>query len=62
MRSNGINIFSCIDGLISSFLSFPPLCGFSLPAGPEEAKNLAGQRRPPDSDPFSDAEFAKNLA
>jgi hypothetical protein len=26
-------------------------------AGLEEAKNLAGKSPPPDSDPFSDAEF-----
>ncbi|HEX4707663.1 MAG TPA: hypothetical protein VH229_08015 [Candidatus Udaeobacter sp.] len=26
---------------------------------PEEAKNLAGKRPPPDSDPFSDVEFGK---
>ena len=31
-------------------------------AGPEEAKNPAGKGPPPDSDPFSDAEFGKNLA
>jgi hypothetical protein len=31
-------------------------------AGPEDAKNLAGKRPPPDSNPFSDAEFGKNLA
>jgi hypothetical protein len=29
--------------------------------GLEEAKNRAGKCPPPDSDPFSDAEFAKNL-
>jgi len=28
----------------------------SLVAGPEEAKNLAGESPPPDLDPFSDAE------
>jgi hypothetical protein len=28
-------------------------------AGPEETKNLAGKSPPPDSDPFSDAEFGK---
>jgi hypothetical protein len=28
-------------------------------AGPEDAKNLAGKCPPPDSDPFSDAEFEK---
>jgi hypothetical protein len=27
--------------------------------GPEEAKNLAGKSPPPDSGPFSDAEFEK---
>ena len=31
-------------------------------AGPEEAKNLAGKRAPPDSDPFNEAEFGKNPA
>jgi hypothetical protein len=31
-------------------------------AGSDEAKNLAGKSPPPDSDPFGDAEFAKNLA
>jgi len=31
-------------------------------AGPEEMKNLAGECPPPDSDPFSDAQFAKSLA
>src|SRR5438034_9869824 len=30
-------------------------------AGPEETKNLAGRNSPPDSDPFSDVEFQKNL-
>jgi hypothetical protein len=30
-------------------------------AGPEETKNLAGGIPPPDSDPFSDAEFEKIL-
>jgi hypothetical protein len=29
---------------------------------PQEAKNLAGESPPPDSDPFSDTEFGKNLA
>ena len=31
-------------------------------AGPDETKNLAGKSPPPDSDPFRDGEFAKNLA
>jgi hypothetical protein len=31
-------------------------------AGPEEAKNLAGQCPPPDSGSFSNAEFGRNLA
>jgi hypothetical protein len=31
-------------------------------AGPEETKNPAGKSPPPDSDPFSDAEFGENLA
>jgi hypothetical protein len=34
-----------------------------LVAGPDEAKNHSGKKcPPPDSDPFSDAEFRKNLA
>jgi hypothetical protein len=33
-----------------------------LIAGPEEAKNPAGKRPPPDSDPFDNAEFGKNLS
>src|SRR5258708_643233 len=41
--------------------SFPRAVRFWI-AGPEEAKNLAGKSPPPDSDPFSDAEFGKNLA
>jgi hypothetical protein len=32
-----------------------------LIAGPEEVKNLAGESPPPDSDPFSNAEFGENL-
>jgi len=28
-------------------------------AGPEETKNLSGEMPSPDSDPFTDAEFAK---
>jgi hypothetical protein len=35
------------------------LCGV---AGPEGAKNLAGESPPPDSNPFGDAESGKNLA
>jgi hypothetical protein len=39
-------------------LSFPRLFRFSETAGPEKAKNLAGQKGPPpDSDPFDDVEF-----
>ena len=30
-------------------------------AGPEETKNQRGNSPPPDSDPFSDAEFSENL-
>jgi len=42
--------------------SFPAAWILGL-RGPEEAKNLAGQKRPqPDSDPFSDVEFGENLA
>jgi hypothetical protein len=44
----------------SSFLG--PRCIISATAGPEGAKNLAGESPPPDSNPFSDAESAKNLA
>jgi hypothetical protein len=45
------------------FFRFPPLGYVSAIAGPEEAKNLAGQSKPPpDSDPFSHAESGKNLA
>jgi hypothetical protein len=44
------------------FLSFPR-CNTSRIAGPEGAKNLAGQKcPPPDSNPFSGVEFGKNLA
>jgi hypothetical protein len=44
------------------FLSFSPLRWFSGIAGPEEAKNLAGQEGPPpDSNPFSDAEVWRKL-
>src|SRR5215469_743277 len=40
-----------------------PRCVNSVVAGPEGAKNLSGERcPPPDSDPFSNAEFGKNLA
>jgi hypothetical protein len=41
------------------FLSFPR-CDTSRIAGPEGAKNLAGQKcPPPDSNPFSGVEFGK---
>jgi hypothetical protein len=44
------------------FLSFPR-CDTSRIAGPEGAKNLAGQKcPPPDSNPFNGVEFGKNLA
>ena len=36
-----------------------PLGYICASAGPEETKNLAGRSPPPDSDPFSDAEFEK---
>jgi hypothetical protein len=36
---------------------FPRLFRFSEVAGPEEAKNPAGQRPPPDSDPLNDSDF-----
>ena len=38
---------------------FPPAVLILLVAGPEGAKNLAGESPPPDSNPFSDAEFEK---
>jgi hypothetical protein len=38
------------------FLSVSPPVDSAI-AGLEEAKNLAGESPPPDSDPFSDAEF-----
>src|SRR5262249_42249450 len=40
--------------------SFPAEFDFLRLRGPEKAKNLAGRSPPPDSDPFSDAEFWKN--
>jgi hypothetical protein len=43
------------------FLSFPAVL-ILLIAGPEETKNLAGECPPPDSNPFSDAEFGQNYA
>ena len=30
-------------------------------AGPEETRNQRGNSPPPDSDPFSDVQFGKNL-
>jgi hypothetical protein len=41
---------------------FPRRVVVSAIAGLEEAKNLAGQNRPPDSDLLDAAEFCKNLA
>jgi len=38
-----------------------PRCMISEIAGPEKTKNPAGKSPPPDSDPFSDVEFGKNL-
>jgi hypothetical protein len=46
---------------IFPFLFFPAAF-ISTTAGLEEAKNLAGRRAPPDSDPFGNAEFGKNFA
>jgi hypothetical protein len=42
---------------------FSPLRLDFWTAGPEETKNPAGQKKcpTPDSDPFNDAEFGKNL-
>jgi hypothetical protein len=40
------------------FLPFPRRVE-SLVAGPEEAKNQRERRSPPDSDPFSEADFEK---
>jgi hypothetical protein len=41
---------------------FPRFVRFLRLRGPEEAKNLAGQKcPPPDSDPYSDIEFGENL-
>jgi hypothetical protein len=48
-----------MDSCNISFLL--PLGQISDIAGPEEAKNPAGESSPPDSDPFSDAEFDQNL-
>jgi hypothetical protein len=41
---------------------FSPLGWILELQGPEEAKNLAEECPPPDSDPFSDSEFGKNPA
>jgi hypothetical protein len=38
-----------------------PLYEFAV-AGPEETKNPSGESPPPDSDPFSNAELARNVA
>jgi len=40
---------------------FSPLSCFSGIAGPEGAKNPAWESPPPDSDPFNDVHFWKNL-
>jgi hypothetical protein len=44
------------------FPSFSPAKLIVGLRGPEEAKNQRGRSPPPDSDPFSDAQFAKCLA
>jgi hypothetical protein len=47
---------------MGSWFSFLfPRRGDSATAGLEEAKNRAGECPPPDSDPFSDAQFGKNI-
>jgi hypothetical protein len=46
-----------MDSYDSSFLTPAELV--SEVAGPEETKNPAGESPPPDSNPFSDAEFEK---
>jgi hypothetical protein len=44
------------------FLSFPRYVDSAI-AGPEEAKDLSGEKYPPpDSDPLNDPEFEKSLA
>jgi hypothetical protein len=45
-----------------SFLLFFPAALSQLIAGPEGAKNLAGESPPPDSDPFSDAKSDENYS
>ena len=60
MRSGGV-VFELNQWIHGSSFLFPR-CVDSAIAGPEEAKNLAGKSPPPDSDPFSDAEFGKNRA
>jgi hypothetical protein len=49
-----------MDSLFFLFLS-PAELFFGI-AGPEEAKNLAGKKPPPVSDPFSDAESGESYA
>jgi hypothetical protein len=47
----------------SWFFLLSPRLGYILEfAGPEKAKNLAGKSPPPDSDPFSERNFAQNRA
>src|SRR2546430_9555381 len=41
-------------------LSFPRVFRFSEVAGPEKAKNLAGQSSPPDSDPLTMPSLKEN--
>jgi hypothetical protein len=53
--------FQTLDGPARPRFPFPRYVDFVI-AGPEETKNPAGKCPPPDSDPFSDVELAKNLA
>jgi hypothetical protein len=43
-----------------ALLSFPRVFRFSEVAGPEKAKNLAGQSSPPDSDPLTMPSLKEN--
>ena len=52
-----MELFFLVESVDSWFFLSFPRCVDSAIAGPEEAKNLAGESPPPDSDPFSDAEF-----
>ena len=50
-----------VESVDSWFFLSVPAAVTQLITGREEAKNLAGKDPPPDSDPFSDPEFGKNL-